>query len=65
LHAQTALYTNHDVVDALLARLRWPHGNKRLIDPSWGTGCSSNARCVFFSPHPRRKHTRPHATSQL
>lgn len=38
LHAQTALYTNLDVVDGLLDHLRWPERDNRLLDPSCGDG---------------------------
>lgn len=38
LHLHTAIYTAEGVVDDLLGRLRWPHDNARLIDPSCGDG---------------------------
>ncbi|WP_321967209.1 Eco57I restriction-modification methylase domain-containing protein [Burkholderia cepacia] len=38
LHAATAVYTAAHVVDALLERLGWPAGDRRLVDPSCGDG---------------------------
>lgn len=38
LHAATAVYTAAHVVDALLERLGWPSGDRRLVDPSCGDG---------------------------
>lgn len=38
LHAATALYTQQPIVDSLLDRLDWPHGDRKLVDPSCGDG---------------------------
>ncbi|MGE3342265.1 MAG: SAM-dependent methyltransferase [Vicinamibacterales bacterium] len=38
LHAATAIYTCEPVVDALLARVQWPRGRRRLVDTSCGDG---------------------------
>lgn len=38
LHAATAIYTRHAVVEQLLDMLPWPDGTKRLCEPSAGAG---------------------------
>ena len=38
LHNATAIYTAEPVVDALLQGLAWPHGSRKLVDPSCGDG---------------------------
>ena len=38
LHQLTAIYTHEPIVDELLDSLSWPDGNKRLLDPSTGSG---------------------------
>lgn len=38
VHTATALYTAEPIVDGLLAQLNWPHGRRRLLDPSCGDG---------------------------
>jgi tRNA1(Val) A37 N6-methylase TrmN6 len=38
LHQRTGIYTRAHVVDALLARVAWPEGVLRLLDPACGDG---------------------------
>lgn len=53
LHQLTAIYTHEPIVDELLDSLSWPDGNKRLLDPSTGSGvflCSALQRLLRSQP---------------
>lgn len=53
VHVATALYTAEPIVDALLARLEWPNGSRKLLDPSCGDGmflCRALTRLLTHSP---------------
>lgn len=54
LHQLTAIYTHEPIVDELLDSLSWPEGNRRLLDPSTGSGvflCRALQRVLLTQPN--------------
>lgn len=53
LHNATAFYTAEPVVDQLLSMVKWPHGDRRLVDTSCGDGAFLGAALTRLLAHDR------------